>query len=489
VALPGLTDSHLHLAEAALAADQVQLADAATLGAALDRLRAADVGLEAGAWLTGNGWSADRWGGWPTAAQLETVAPGRLAALWAHDHHALWVSSAALAIAGLGPASRDPAGGTIRRNPDGTPSGVLQETATALVSARVPEPTAANYEAAIPDLCRRLVRLGVVAVHDPGLLRPDPSLAGAHVAYGALADAGRLPILVFASLRAEALGMAAERGLRSGTILGLDPHGRARLGWLKLFADGSLGSRTAAMLAPFEPAHRSAADPDDTGIWVTQPARLAELASAAATAGIATQIHGIGDAAVRAALDAFEPEAARGLPFRARIEHAQLVDPVDLPRFGRLGVIASIQPVHLRADAAQARRSWGARAERSGYAWRSLLEAGASLAFGTDAPVEPIDPWPGIALAITRRSTDWPAGTPAFGPGEALTLDEALRAACLGPAEAEGSVDRGRLTVGQRADLVVIPAEAIGDPIFAGGPLATARPRMVMIDGKVVFEA
>jgi predicted amidohydrolase YtcJ len=489
VALPGLTDSHLHLAEAALAADQVQLADAATLGAALDRLRAADVGLEAGAWLTGNGWSADRWGGWPTAAQLETVAPGRLVALWAHDHHALWVSPAALAVAGLGPTSRDPAGGTIRRNPDGTPSGVLQETATALVSVRLPEPTAANCEAAIPEACRRLVQLGVVAVHDPGLLRPDPYLTGPHVAYGALADAGRLPILVFASLRAEALETAAERGLHSGTILGLDPNGRARLGWLKLFADGSLGSRTAAMLAPFEPVDGSAADPDDTGIWVSEPTRLAELASAAATAGIATQIHGIGDAAVRAALDAFEPAATRGLPFRARIEHAQLVDPVDLPRFGRLGVIASIQPVHLRADAAQARRSWGARAERSGYAWRSLLEAGASLAFGTDAPVEPIDPWPGIALAITRRSTDWPAGTPAFGPGEALTLDEALRAACLGPAAAEGSVDRGRLTVGQRADLVVIPAEAIGDPIVAGGPLATARPRMVMIDGKVVFEA
>ena len=489
MALPGLTDSHLHLAEAALASDQVQLADAATLDAALDRLRAAHAALEAGPWLTGNGWSADRWGGWPTAAELETVAPGRLVALWAHDHHALWVSPAALAIAGLGPASRDPAGGTIRRNRDGTPSGVLQETATALVSARVPEPTAAQYEAAIPALCRQLLELGVVAVHDPGSLRPSPGLDGPHLAYGNLADRGDLPIRVNASIRAEALETAIERGLHSGTILGLDPDGWARIGWLKLFADGSLGSRTAAMLEPFEPDAGSVADPDDTGIWVTEPARLGELAAAAAMAGIATQIHGIGDAAVRAALDAFEPAATRGLLFRARIEHAQLVAPVDLPRFGRLGIVASVQPVHLRADATQARRSWGHRAERSGYAWRSLLEAGASLAFGTDAPVEPIDPWPGIALAITRRSTEWPAGTPAFGPGEALTLDEALRAACLGPAEAEGSVDRGRLTVGQRADLVVIPAEAIGEPIIAGGPLATTRPRIVMIDGRVVFEA
>jgi predicted amidohydrolase YtcJ len=488
LALPGLTDSHLHLAEAALAVDQVQLADAATLAQGLDRIRAAHLAQAPGDWLTGNGWSADRWGGWPTAAQLEVVAPGRLVALWAHDHHALWVSYPALALAGVGPAGGDPPGGAIRRDAAGSPTGILQESATGLVSVQVPAPSATTYEAALPRICRELVALGVVAVHDPGLLRPDPRLDGPHAAYAALADAGALPILVFASIRTEALGIATERGLRSGDHLGRDAHGRARLGWLKLFADGSLGSRTAAMLAPFEPPDGSAVDLEDTGIWVTDPGRLAELAAEAAAAGIATQIHGIGDAAVRAALDAFEPTATRGLPVRARIEHAQLVDPIDATRFGELGVVASIQPVHLRADASQARRSWGRRAERSGYAWRSLLETGASLAFGTDAPVEPIDPWPGIALSITRRSTEWPAGTPAFGPGEALTLDEALRAACLGPAEAEGSVERGRLTAGQRADLVVIPAEAIAEPIVAGGPLATVRPRIVMIGGAVVFE-
>jgi predicted amidohydrolase YtcJ len=232
------------------------------------------------------------------------------------------------------------------------------------------------------------------------------------------------------------------------------------------------------MLAPFDAPDGSVVDPDDTGIWVTEPEQLAELTTRAAAAGLATQIHGIGDAAVRAALDAFEPSATRSLPFRARIEHAQLVDPADLPRFGRLGIVVSIQPVHLRSDAEQARRSWGARAERSAYAWASLLRAGATLAFGTDAPVEPIDPWPGIALAMSRRSPEWPAGTPAFGPGEALSLDAVLRAACLGPAEAEGSVDRGRLTVGQRADVVVI-----------GADLSSHRPRLVLIDGRVAFDA
>jgi len=494
VALPGLTDSHLHLAEAALAVDQVQLADAATLADGLDRIRAAHSTFEAGAWLSGDGWSADRWGGWPTAIQLEQVAPGRRIALWAHDHHALWVSQAALAIAGVGPATADPAGGLIRRGADGDPSGVLHESATGLVNVHVPAPSTAAYEAALPPFCRQLIALGVVAVHDPGLLRPDPLLAGPHVAYGALADAGHLPIRIFASLRAEALELAIERGLRSGDRLGGDPLGRARLGWLKLFADGSLGSRTAAMLEPFEPdarlgARAPAGSGADRGIWLTPPERLRELTSRAAAAGIATQIHGIGDAAVRAALDAFEAEAARGLPLRARIEHAQLVDPLDVPRFGELGVVASIQPVHLRSDAESARRSWGSRATRSGYAWRSLAGSGATLAFGTDAPVEPIDPWPGLALALNRCWPEWPAGTPPFGPDESLTLDEALRGACLGPAEAEGSADRGRLTVGQRADVVVIPAAAIALPIEAGGPLATARPRLVLIEGQVAFEA
>ena len=492
VALPGLTDSHLHLAEAAIAADAVQLADAPTLQDGLAIIRAAHDAAPVGAWLTGHGWSADRWGGWPTASQLEAVAPGRRVAFWAHDHHAMWVSSAALAIAGLGTGSADPAGGAIRRDDRGRPTGILHEAATGLVSSLVPAPAAADYEAALPRSCRELVALGVVAAHDPGLLRPDPLLDAAHAAYGALADAGRLPIRVFASLRAEALEGAIRRGVRSGDPLGSDPDGAAQVGWLKLFADGSLGSRTAAMLEPFEPDPRldgGGSGGADRGIWITQPEQLRSLASRAAAHGIATQIHAIGDAAARAALDAFEPAATRAFRFRARIEHAQLVDPKDLARFGRLGIVASVQPVHLRTDAEMARLAWGSRAERSSYAWRSLFEGGAVLAFGTDAPVEPVDPWPGLAMAITRRWPAWPPGSAAFGSGEALTLDQVLRGACLGPAIAEGSSDRGRLTAGQRADVVVVPGAVFSEPIEPGGPLATTRPRLVMVGGKVAFEA
>ncbi|MEO8229485.1 MAG: amidohydrolase [Chloroflexota bacterium] len=490
VAIPGLTDAHLHLAQAANSARHLDLAAAATLEDGLRRIADAHRSLAGpDAWLLGHGWESDRWGGWPTAADLEGVAPGRAVVLWAHDHHSLWASRTGLGLAGIGPGTPDPDGGEIRRDLDGVPTGVLHEAASGLVTAHVPAPTADELGVAIPDLARQLVALGVVAVHDPGDLIPDPNLAGGFRAYARLSDAGRLPVRVHASLRAEGITVAAERGHRSGERLGASPEGRARVGWQKLFADGSLGSRTAALLEPFtfEPERPLEAG-RERGIFITEPGALAELTSRAAQVGIVTQIHAIGDAALRAALDALEPHAGRG-PLRTRIEHVQLVDPIDLPRFGRIGVAASVQPVHLRSDAAQARHLWGDRAERSGYPWRSLSDSGALLPFGTDAPVEPIDPWPGMAIAVTRADPSWPAGTPPFGPEESLTLARALRAACLDAPLVAGETDRGRLVAGQRADLLILPAASLGEPVEAGGPLATSRPRLVLMDGVVAYEA
>ena len=180
---------------------------------------------------------------------------------------------------------------------------------------------------------------------------------------------------------------------------------------------------------------------------------------------------------------------ARPVPLMPRLEHVQLLDPADRSSFAAAGIAASVQPVHLGTDAAQARMLWGARAEQRGYTWNSIARTGAVLAFGTDAPVEPFDPWPGIALAVRREDARWPAGTPAFAPDEALGLDRALRAACVDPAMSAREADRGRLTVGQRADVVVLPAAALREPVEPGGALATARPSLVMIDGRVVFEA
>jgi predicted amidohydrolase YtcJ len=172
-----------------------------------------------------------------------------------------------------------------------------------------------------------------------------------------------------------------------------------------------------------------------------------------------------------------------------RIEHVQLLDPADRGRFVDGGIAASVQPVHLGTDAIAARRLWGDRAERSGYAWRSIAETGAVIAFGTDAPVEPFDPWPGIALAVRREDPRWPAGTAPYAPDEALTLDRAIRASCVGPPESAREADRGRLTVGQRADIAILPAAALDEPVEPGGALATARPSIVLMDGRVVFEA
>ena len=490
VAIPGLTDAHMHLAGAAEATLQVDLTGAATLADGLAAIRTAHEALtDPAAWLEGHGWDSDRWGRWPTAADLEAVAPGRACALWAHDHHALLASHAALAAAGVDRDVADPPGGVIRRDTAGLPEGVLYESATRLVVVHIPPMAREDLEGRIVAVSLALLSLGVVAVHDPGGLAPDPELDRSYPAYALLSERGRLPVRVLASLRADALETALAGGLRSGAILGSNPEGRARVGWQKCFADGSLGSRTAALLADIEPEADRPLPPDRRrGIWITEPDRLCEQVERAAAGGIATQIHGIGDAAVRAALDALEPTAAT-VPFMPRVEHVQLLDAADRGRFAAAGIAASVQPAHLGTDAAQARMLWGSRAERNGYTWGSIAATGAVVAFGTDAPVEPFDPWPGIALAVRREDARWPPGTAPFAPDEALTVERALRAACIGPPASARERGRGRLTAGQRADIVVIPAASLAEPVEPGGALATTRPTMVILDGRVVYEA
>lgn len=489
VAVPGLTDAHLHLAQAAIADRQVDLTDAPTLEEGLARIRAAHEALgDPDAWLEGHGWDSDRWGRWPTADDLDQVAPDRRVALWAHDHHALWASHTALSLARL-PVDGDPPGGVIRRAADGTPEGCLHEAASRLVTIHVPPPTDDALAAAIEAVGRRLVALGVVACHDPGGVAPDPDLTYSFPVYARLADSGRLPLRVHACMRDDAVAAATGRGYRSGAVLGEGPQGRAIVGWQKCFADGSLGSRTAALLEDIEPEPDRPVAPDRRrGVWMTDRDGLVERVVRAAAGGIATQIHAIGDAAVRVALDVLEPVAAHQ-PLMPRIEHVQMLHPDDRGRFARGGIAASVQPVHLGSDAAIARKLWGARAEVEAYTWASIAETGAVMAFGTDAPVESFDPWPGLALAVRREDPRWPVGTPPYAPEQALTLERALRAACIDPAVSARETDRGRLTVGQRADVVVIPAAAIDEPVAPGGPLSTTRPTLVVLDGRVAYEA
>ncbi len=483
VAIPGLTDAHLHLADAALATVRLDLAAATTVGDGLERVGAAHRALDdPAAWLRGGGWDVRAWGRWPTADELGRVAPGRPVLLWSHDLHAVWVSPAALAIAGLDATTPDPPGGRLRRLADGSPEGVLHEDATGLVTRFAPRETGDRLAELIERMAHRLLTLGLVAIHDPGELEMDRTLSEGFAAIEQLATLGTLPIRVHAGLRSGALDVAIARGLRSGAPLG-PASGRARVGWLKLFADGTLGSRTAALLAPYaaEP-DRGAPPGGPAGLLVTDPAELRDLAGRAAAAGIATQIHAIGDRAVRAALDALEPTAER-LRLRPRIEHVQLVHPADLPRFARAGIVASVQPGDLRDDAAGARRSWGTRPSFA-YPWGRLLASGATLAFGTDAPTADPSPWPGLAAAVTRRDPSWDAAVPTFGPDERLTIVDALHAACSGAALAAGEPDRGTLGPGARADLVVIPRQALED----ADVLREVRPRLVFLDGVLAHE-
>jgi predicted amidohydrolase YtcJ len=487
VAVPGLTDAHLHLVEAALARRHADLEGVATVDDLIERVRAAAIAAPgAGTWIEGAGWDGDTMGRWPEAGDLERAAPGRLVALWAHDHHALLTSGRALVEAGIDADRADPPGGVIRRDALGRATGVLHEAAAAIVARRIPAPTAAAIGEALRPLVDELLALGVVAVHDPGGLSPYPGLGGPIAAYRALAAAGDLRIRVHPCVRPEQLAAAIGEGLRSGEALGSDPLGRLRLGWLKTFADGSLGSRTAALLEPLDPLPGEPPPPNEGyGVWQAAIGELRDQVERAAAAGIAAQVHGIGDAAVRAALDILGPTAG-ATSLLPRVEHAQLVAASDIPRFAALGIAASMQPVHLRSDAAQARRLWGDRAETRGYAHGAIAATGAVLPFGTDAPVEPVDPWPGIACSVTRLAPGWPDGTPPFGPANALDLWRAVRAACVDPAISAAERDRGRLVAGHRADLVVLPAAAVREPVEVDGALWHARPRLVLVDGEVV---
>jgi predicted amidohydrolase YtcJ len=484
--VPGITDAHLHLMTLVLAHRQVDLTGLdrrAALAAVAARHAALVASGDRDGWLLGHGWAMHDLGGWPDAAMLEMVAPGRPIALFAHDHHSRWLSAAALRAANITSATPDPAGGLVRRDRDGNPTGILHEAASVLVEAAIPGPPLPEVEAALAAVAADLAALGVTGCHDPGVLTGDIDVDRGPLFYRRLAGEGRLPLRVHASVRAPQLEKAVELGLRSG-----QRTGRYAMGWLKLFADGSLGSRSAALLAPYSDAATNPPTGGPSGMFLTSPEALADLARRAEGSGIAVQIHAIGDAAVRAVLDVFEalPPAPHGVPLMRRVEHAQLVHPVDQPRFGKLGVAASVQPVHLRSDAPQIELGWDARGAHA-IPLRGLLDGGALIPFGTDAPVEPPDPWPGLAVAVARRD---PADESAVSVGakQAIDLARALRAACLDPALVAGETDLGRLTPGMRADLLVVPAAGFGDPIDPA-ILATMRPLATLLDGQVVHRS
>ena len=485
---PSFTDAHIHCISAALAAGQPDLTGLDKDGVQAAIAAAHQQLLERGdpdSWLLGHGWTFPALGARPAAAWLDEAAPGRPVALWAHDHHSRWLSARAIQIAGLA-AIGDPPSGRIERDPEGRPTGVMYEAAAGLVDAHVPAAGMSEVDWALGAYARTLAELGVTSVHDPGPVAPDPELSGGPVHYREMARGGHLPLRVMASVREEQLDRAIDVGFRSGQTVAADGRDRYRDGWLKLFGDGALGSRTAALLAPYEPDDPAGAPPGGpSGMPVRTFEELTEAAGRAAEAGIASEIHAIGDGAVRTVLDVIE-----GLPAVAgamhRVEHAQLVDPADIARFGSLGIPASVQPSHLLSDAAAMRTSWGTRSATA-FPLSELDATGALLPFGTDAPVESADPWPGLAAAVMRRGPGW-SETEAFHLEQAIGLDRALRGACLDGPRSAHVTDQGHLDEGACADLLVVPA-ALFDPGVGPEVLAEARPQATLLDGEVVYRA
>lgn len=457
--VPGFTDAHMHFAWYAQALQELDLRDlsrADFLRCVAERAAVTPPGK----WLLGRGWDQNLWADdrFPTAAELDAVAPLHPVALVAKSAHALVANSAALRAAGITAATADPPHGRLGRTPDGMPDGMAFEAAMELVQAAIPAPSLPQLVAAMESAQPHLLAAGITGIHD---MDAEPALA----AFQTLRAAQRLQVRVVKYIPVAWLDEALALGLRSG--LG---DAWLRLGGLKLFTDGGLGTRTGAMLAPYEE------EPENYGLLALEPEALQAVVRRATAGGLALAIHAIGDRANRLALDALETaqRALGGMPLRHRIEHVQTLHPDDLPRLAQLGVIASMQPIHATHDWRMAERYLGRRTAYS-YAWRSLLTAGTVLAFGSDAPVEPFTPLLGLYAAVTRRHEDGSPGPEGWHPEQCLTLPEALRAYTWGPAYVAGlEQELGRLAPGYWADLVVLDRD-----LFAVSPEAWLEGRVL----------
>ncbi len=438
--VPGLTDAHVHLMWYGLSLQEVNLRDV-HWEAFLDRVAAEAARTPPGGWIRGRGWDQNRWpnGRFPTAADLDAVAPHNPVVLIAKNAHAAVANSAALEAAGLAVDTPDPEHGRIGRAPNGAPNGMLFERAMNLVLDAVPAPTVTEVVGALSAAQERLLAVGLTGVHD---VDDNPAFA----AFQSLRRQERLKVRVVKYVRRHTLGAVIEAGVRSGF-----GDSWLRFGGLKLFADGALGSRTAALFEPYE------GEPENRGVLTLEPAHLTELAHRAAANGLALAIHAIGDRTNRLVLDVLEEVVPLNGSLRHRIEHVQLIAPEDQPRLAVLGLVASMQPIHAVHDQEMASRYWGRRTQHA-YAWRSLLDAGTVLAFGSDVPIEQFDPWPGLHAAVTRRhETTGAPGPEGWYPEQRLSLPEAFRGFSWGAAYAAGlEMDLGILHPGYLADLVVL---------------------------------
>lgn len=478
--LPGLTDSHFHYQKWALGLRRLRLADAASREDVQERLRAAAAEAPRGKWIQGQGWNE---GAWPSKAllagsDLDEAAPSHPVILWRSDLHLAVVNAEARRLAGITRDTPDPPQGIIDRDMSGEPTGVLREKAVDLVTEKIPPPEEDEVIDAMKAGFPQLLRLGLTGFHDflPSGRRDGLS---ALRAYQRLEAEGELPIRVWASIPAAKLDEAVGLGLRTGW-----GEGRMRVGHVKLFADGSQGARTAWMLEPYT-------DTGGCGMPMEPMEKLAEAVRRAEVSGFAAAIHAIGDRANRELVGMFErlrmeeSEPAVHPPVAPhRIEHVQNIRFEDILRLAALDVVGSVQPIHIRDDITMIDQSVGDRALFA-YPFRRFLDAGVTLAMGSDCPVADPDPLRGIQAAVTRQRED---GTPEGGwyAEQRLTVGEVVMGYTMGPANAIcRQAEMGSITPGKLADVIVLDRDIYtADP----GEIAEAQVVMCVFDGGVVFE-
>ncbi len=450
-AVPGLADAHGHVLWYGRSKAEVSCDDSANEADCVARVAARASQVQPGRWIRGRGWDQNFWAGrsFPTEAALSRAAPAHPVALWRVDGHALWVNARALELAGIRASTPEPPGGRIARYPDGRPSGLLLDAAADLIMGTIPPLSAAEIEGALLAALQDLSRTGLTAVHDAGV-----SPEGLE-AYRRLALEDRLPLRVYAMIDGQAplrtLDEQIERWKATPEV------GRLTVRAVKLFADGALGSRGAALREPYSD------DPGTRGLLLTPPDALRERIRMVARAGLQPAVHAIGDRACAGVLEAFatigeEMDLARLNP---RIEHFQTLADADLPLLASVRPVASMQPIHAVSDApwAEERLGRGTPRQKGAYAWRRVLDCGASLAFGSDFPVDRFDPRLGLHAAELRLPRG--ASVP-WMPEQRLTRIEALRAYTEGVAIAARAHDRrGKVKEGQDADLTVFARDIL----------------------------
>ena len=468
--VPGFNDAHLHFLEAGFRLASVQLRDAKTPAEFIARIQAFAATVPPGTWITGGDWNHELWGGeLPRRDWIDAVTPEHPVWVWRQDGHMGLANSAALRAAGVTAATPEVEGGTIVRGPGGEPTGVLKDNAMNLVSRAQPKPSLEMSARALDAAMRHVAANGVTSVQHMGTVQQLEVFERAHAA-------GKLRTRIYA-----AVPLSSWEHLRDTVAARGRGDSWLRIGALKGFVDGSLGSHTAAFLEPFTDA------PGDRGLLVNTPEDLYRWTSGADKAGLHVLVHAIGDRAIRLQLDIFKRVAAENGPRdrRFRIEHAQHIAPADLPRFAAEGIIPSMQPYHAIDDGQWAEKVIGPERAKTTYAFRSLQDTGARLAFGSDWFVAPPAPLEGIYAAVTRRTLDGehPDG---WVPEQRIGVEDALRAYTIGSAYAAFEEhEKGTLEVGKLADFALlerditrIPPEEIRD----------VKVMLTVVGGQAVFE-